>query len=70
MSDNPELDRGFFYQQFPNLDKHHDSTNNPNPEWYELIDENGNIRRDKFASGGKIKIVPDVEDVKLSDHFK
>lgn len=67
MSSNPELEARFFYQQFPNLDKHYDSTTNNNPEWYELIDEDGNPKKPHRAEGGAVDAQPEM--VKLSDHF-
>lgn len=68
MHKRPELDRDDFYAQFHNLDKHHDTSNYSAPEWYDLIDENGNHKRPARAAGGAID--KDTESVKLSEHFK
>lgn len=65
MIDKPKLDRGTFYDQFPGLDKHHDSSNYSRKEWYEWDDEEP---REARAEGGAVDAEPEM--VKLSDHFK
>lgn len=65
MEDKRELSRGHFYAQFPNLDKHHDSSNYSRKEWYEWDDE---MPREGRAEGGAIDA--DHEQVPLSEHFK
>jgi hypothetical protein len=66
MSTNPKLDRGTFYSQFHNLDKHHDSSNYSRKEWYEWDDEPA---REARATGGSVDNA-EPEMVPLSDHFK
>lgn len=64
MIDKPKLDRGTFYSQFHNLDKHHDSSNYSRKEWYEWDEE---APREARAKGGAVDAEPEM--VKLSDHF-
>lgn len=66
MADTRKLDRGHFYSQFPNLDKHHDSSNYSRREWYEWDDEEP---REARAEGGVVDAA-EPEKVPLSDHFK
>lgn len=66
MSRKIELDRPNFYQQFPNLDKHHDSSNYSRKEWYEWDDE---APREGRATGGSVDS-DEHEQVPLSEHFK
>ena len=64
MTTKPKLDRASFYSQFPNLDKHHDSSNYSRKEWYEWDEEEP---REARADGGAVDAEPEM--VKLSDHF-
>lgn len=66
MADTRKLDRGHFYSQFPNLDKHYDSSNYSRKEWYEWDDEEP---REARAEGGVVDAA-EPEKVPLSDHFK
>lgn len=67
MADTPKLDTSNFHAQFPNLDKHHDSSNYSRKEWYEWDELPG---EPAFASGGAVDQNIEPEKVKLSDHFK
>ena len=64
MTDKRKFERGTFYSQFPNLDKHHDSSNYTRKEWYEWDEE---PKREAHADGGAVDAEPEM--VKLSDHF-
>lgn len=66
MNKKIELNRPNFYQQFPNLDKHHDSSNYSRKEWYEWDEPEA---REGRATGGSVD-AEGVEMVPLSDHFK
>jgi hypothetical protein len=66
MNDKPKLDRGTFYSQFHNLDKHHDSSNYSRKEWYEWDESEA---REGRADGGSVD-ADNTEMVPLSDHFK
>ena len=67
MNDKIKLNRPDFYQQFHNLDKHHDSSNYSRKEWYEWDQPDESYA---FASGGAVEETAEPEKVKLSDHFK
>ena len=67
MSDPRKLERSDFYNQFPGLDNHHDSSNYSRKEWYEWDELPG---EPAFATGGSVEHEQEPEKVKLSDHFK
>ena len=74
MSDKPKLNSDDFYHQFPNLDKHHDSSNYSRPNWWDLYEDVPASRKYKhggavgaYANGGGVEDEPEM--VKLSDHF-
>lgn len=67
MADTRKLDIPYFHAQFPNLDKHHDSSNYTRKEWYEWDEMPG---EPAFATGGSVEHESEPEKVKLSDHFK
>lgn len=73
MTDKQKLKSDDFYHQFPNLDKHHDSSNYSRPRWWEMYEDvpasmkfkqGGGVQG--YATGGSID---KSEMVKLSDHF-
>ena len=72
MAEKPKLNTDDFYHQFPNLDKHHDSSNHISQNWWELYDDVPASRKFKhggavgYATGGSVN---ESEMVKLSDHF-
>ena len=73
MENKPKLSEDDFYHQFPNLDKHHDSSNYSRPRWWEMYDDVPASRKFKhggavqgYATGGSVE---EPEMVKLSDHF-
>lgn len=73
MENKPKLDQDDFYHQFPNLDKHHDSSNYSRPRWWDMYEDVPASRKfkhggsvDAYATGGH---VTKKEMVKLSDHF-
>lgn len=68
MADSRKFKQSTFYAQFPNLDKHHDSSNFTRGEWWESEDEDGNPKKPHRAEGGAVDAEPEM--VKLSDHFK
>jgi hypothetical protein len=73
MENKPKLNEDDFYHQFPNLDKHHDSSNYSRPRWWDMYDDVPASKKFKhgggvhgYATGGNVE---DREMVKLSDHF-
>lgn len=73
MDNKSKLNEDDFYHQFPNLDKHHDSSNYSRPRWWDMYEDVPASRKYKhggavegYASGGNVS---DREMVKLSDHF-
>lgn len=73
MENKSKMNKDDFYHQFPNLDKHHDSSNYISPRWWELYEDVPSSM--KFKRGGAVEAyatggsVADSEMVKLSDHF-